>query len=154
MWTSTSGSWARKNHISLPAGIDFRLPTEAEWEYAARGGNKSKGYLYAGSDQIEDVAFSDNNSGQVIHPVGQLSPNELGIYDMSGNIAEWCHDQYMVHYYDISPEYNPQGPDDDTLQDTKVYRGGHYDTDYCRVSWRSCTWPFTSKHNLGFRVVY
>ncbi|MFC2150906.1 formylglycine-generating enzyme family protein [Bacteroidota bacterium] len=97
--------------ISKKTGIKYRLPTEAEWEYTARGGNKSKGYDYAGSNNISDVAWYRDNSGDETHPVGQKQPNELGIYDMTGNVWEWCSDWYDKSYYKKSPQINPQGPE-------------------------------------------
>ena len=107
-------------------GKTFRLPTEAEWEYAARGGNKSKGYKYSGSNTIDDVAWyydnaynTSNNYGT--HQVGTKSPNELGIYDMSGNVYEWCSDWYSSSYYSSSPSSNPTGP---TSGSYRVLRGG------------------------------
>jgi formylglycine-generating enzyme required for sulfatase activity len=88
----------------------YRLPTEAEWEYAAHGGQNSQGYIYAGSDNPDDVAwYADNSDGQ-IHPVGQLQPNELGLHDMSGNLFEWCWDWYGEDYYASSPASDPTGP--------------------------------------------
>jgi len=88
----------------------YRLPTEAEWEYAARGGQKSLGLIYAGSNNPDEVAWFADNSSDQVHPVGQKLPNELGLYDMSGNIYEWCWDWYSKDYYAISPADDPQGP--------------------------------------------
>jgi sulfatase modifying factor 1 len=88
----------------------YRLPTEAEWEYAARGGQRSQGYTYAGSNNPDEVAwYGDNSDGQT-QPVGQKQPNELGLYDMSGNLFEWCWDWYGADYYASSPASDPQGP--------------------------------------------
>ena len=117
-------------------GLKFRLPTEAEWEYAARGGNKSKGYKYSGSNNLGDVAWYGNNSSSKTHEVGRKAPNELGLYDMSGNVMEWCSDWYGWTYYSSSPSTNPTGPSSDS---ERVQRGGSWDSyyaQYCRVSFR------------------
>ncbi len=113
----------------------YRLPTEAEWEYAARGGNKSKGYKYSGSNNIGDVAWYTSNSGSKTHPVGTKRSNELGIYDMSGNVWEWCWDWYDENYYSISPGSNPRGPNSGKFA---VLRGGSwcFYAYYCRVAVR------------------
>lgn len=92
-------------------GQQFHLPTEAEWEFAARGGNKSKGYIYSGSDNIDEVAWYKSNSDSKTHDVATKLPNELGVYDMSGNVIEWCNDWYDQNYYKISPSKDPQGPE-------------------------------------------
>jgi formylglycine-generating enzyme required for sulfatase activity len=100
----------------------FRLPTEAEWEYAARGGNKTKYTAYSGSDDAAEVSWN-LMSGNKIHKVGQKKPNELGIFDMSGNCMEWCWDIYDAGYYKISPKDNPLGSESGT---SRVCRGGNY----------------------------
>ena len=106
-------------------GKHYRLPTEAEWEYAAMGGNKSKGYKYSGSDNLDEVAWYLNNADNKTHPVGQKKPNELGIYDMTGNVWELCSDWFDSNYYKNSPANNPSN-NKKTFH--KVVRGG---------SWRS-----------------
>ena len=105
----------------LPAGRKFRLPTEAEWEYAARGGKRPKDCRYSGSDSIYDVAWFWNNSDSKTHPVKSKECNELGLYDMSGNVWEWCNDWYAGNYYKKSPRCNPGGPDSGSH---RVLRGG------------------------------
>ena len=129
------------------------LPTEAEWEYAARGGNQSKGYTYAGSNTIGDVAWYWDNSGRKTHPVGTKAPNELGIYDMSGNVWEWCSDWYGSSYYSSSPSTNPKGPSSGSL---RVLRGGSWANDaaYCRAADRGNNSPSASYSNFGFRLVF
>ena len=156
-------SWEDIVDIFLPrlnkiTGGNFRLPTEAEWEYAARGGNMSQGYKYSGSNTIDDVAwYSDNvydvgESNRVYgtHPVGTKSPNELGIYDMTGNEREWCSDWYGS--YSSSAQSNPTGPSSGSL---RVKRGGSWydNAKYCRVAYRSGSTPNSRGDLLGFRLV-
>ena len=139
-------------------GKEFCLPTEAEWEYAARGGNKSRGYKYAGSNTIGEVAWYDANACDGVgknspdygtHPVGTKSPNELGLYDMSGNVWEWCSDCYGE--YSSSNQTNPTGP---TSGFTCVHRGGSWDGSAarCRVSNRSYTDSDIGVNFNGFRL--
>ena len=129
-------------------GLKFRLPTEAEWEYAAREGNKSKGYKYSGSDNIDEVAWYDGNSRDP-HPVKGKRENELDLYDMSGNVWEWCSDWYGDYSSGAQP--NPQGPDTGF---GRVLRGGGWNgiAGYCRVSFR-CSTPVNRDCNIGFRLV-
>lgn len=130
-------------------GKAFRLPTEAEWEYAARGGKQSKGYKYSGSNNINEVAWYDANSSGQTHPVKEKMPNELGIYDMSGNVWEWCRDWYGS--YSSSPQTNPKGP---TSGSYLVFRGGGWGSDalYCRLSRRNYHDPSFTLYRLGLRL--
>ena len=130
-------------------GKYFRLPTEAEWEYAARGGNQSQGYKYSGSNTIDDVAWYESNSISGTHPVATKAPNELGIYDMSGNVWEWCSDWYGD--YNSFFQYNPTGP---VSGSRRVERGGGCGIYawYCRVSRRDSTNPTLRGSALGLRL--
>jgi formylglycine-generating enzyme len=126
-----------------------RLPTESEWEYAARGGNKSKGYIYSGSNDPSVVSWYYNNSSYQAHPVGTKLPNELGIYDMSGNVWEWVNDWHGV--YTAGAVTNPQGPASGTL---RVLRGGSFRlflAGFCRVVIRDGHEPTYSDYDIGFR---
>ncbi len=136
--------------LSAKMGQHYRLPTEAEWEYAARGGNKSKGYTYSGSNDIDEVAWYNKNSGGKTHQVGTKKPNELGLFDMSGNVWEWCSDWYEETYYQSSPENNPQGPSSGSLHSI---RGGARDLNKnnARLSYR--VRQKTGKYYIGFRYV-
>ncbi len=130
-------------------GKEFRMPTEAEWEYAARGGKLSKGYKYAGSNSINDVAWYNGNSGNSTHDVGEKQPNELGLYDMSGNVYEWCQDWKAP--YPRTPQTNPAGAEEGT---NRVNRGGRWcgSARACRTSDRSMSAPDYHFYHLGMRL--
>ena len=121
--------------INQKTGKVFRLPTEAEWEYAARGGKWSKGYLYIGSDNVDEVAWHKGNSNDITHAVGTTVPNELGIYDMAGNVDEWTADWYGL--YTETPQVNPTGPTSNSSNE-RVLRGGSWDQAFrmCRPTQR------------------
>ena len=137
--------------LSSKTGKNFRLPTEAEWEYAARGGNQSKGFKYSGSNTVGDVAWYKGNSDGKTHPVGIKGANELGIHDMSGNVWEWCSDWYDENYYKSSVAQNPKGARSGSL---RVLRGGScdYDVKDCRSSNRFRLVPIDRFVNDGFRL--
>lgn len=131
-------------------GKRFRLPTEVEWEFASRGGTMSRGYKYSGSNTLGNVAWYSDNSGSTIHDVGTKSANELGIYDMSGNVWEWCSDWYGN--YSSSSQTNPIGPSSGSY---RVYRGGGWvgSAGGCRSSCRGNWAPGSRGSGLGLRLV-
>jgi formylglycine-generating enzyme required for sulfatase activity len=136
--------------LNTATGQQYRLPTEAEWEYAARGGNKSKRYKYSGSHNLNDVGWFKDNSGNVTHPVGTKFPNELKIYDMSGNVWEWCMDWYGS--YLSSDQQNPVGVLSGSY---RVLRGGGWycPASCCRVVYRDGGSPDSFHCFSGFRLV-
>ena len=132
-------------------GCQFRLPTEAEWEYAARGGKKSKGYKYAGGNDIDNLAWYGENSRSQTHDVATKRANELGLYDMSGNVYEWCQDWYDS--YSSGSQTNPTGASSGSI---RVYRGGSWRSyaRSCRVSYRSRSTPSYRYNGLGLRLAF
>lgn len=150
-WVDAQTFIAKLNQLT---GKSFRLPTEAEWEYAARGGKDSQGYLYSGSNNINEVAwYWDNcsvNGTRRTHPVGTKAPNELGLYDMCGNVWELCQDRYASDYYSTSPWFNPTGPSTgNNISD----RGGSWynNAGKCRVTYRDHD-SFTGSAHAGLRL--
>ena len=145
--------------LNQQSGRQYRLPTEAEWEYAARGGNQSRKYQYAGSNNIDEVAWHDNNAEvsntfgeqKTTRPAGTKSPNELGLYDMSGNVWEWCSDWHGEDYYKNSPSTNPKGPASGSY---RVLRGGSWNfyPQNCRVAYRLHNSPGYRNFSNGFRL--
>ena len=136
--------------LNSMTGRNFRLPTEAEWEFAARGGNNSKHYQYSGSNNIDDVAWYSWYGADKTYAVATKQPNELGIYDMSGNVWEWCSDRYGG--YSSNSQTNPTGPSNDSH---RVRRGGswrNYARD-CRSSFRNFSPPDFREIDLGLRLV-
>ena len=132
-------------------GRRFRLPSEAEWEFAARGGIKSDGYLYSGDNSAQSICWYSDNSDGATHDVGQLSPNECGLYDMSGNVWEWCQDLYGE--YPHNSQYNPMGASSGNL---RVVRGGCFNTiaEQCRSTFRGRFNQKNSSSSIGLRLAY
>jgi formylglycine-generating enzyme required for sulfatase activity len=147
-WNDIQGFLKKLNALT---GQQFRLPTEAEWEYAARGGQQSKGYLYSGSNNLDEVGWFSKNSGGKTHPVGQKQPNELGLHDMSGNVWEWCEDDW--HNYHGAPA-DGRAWVDSPRGTYRVYRGGSwfYGPQRCRAAFRLNSAPASRNLSLGFRL--
>ncbi|MEM7375193.1 MAG: formylglycine-generating enzyme family protein [Bacteroidota bacterium] len=142
--------------LSKMTGHAYRLPTEAEWEYAGRGGQESQGYRYAGSNQLDEVGWYADNADQESKDIGQKQPNELGLYDMSGNVWEFCQDWYSEEYYKECARaggiQNPKGPDQG---DARVIRGGSwgFNSQDCRSTDRLSYWLGDGDYYLGLRLV-
>ena len=147
-WDDVQTFLARLNRLT---GKAYRLPTEAEWEYAARGGGKSQGFTFSGGNILNDVAWFHENSDNNVHPAGMKNPNELGLYDMNGNVWEWCSDWYDSNYYNSSAISNPKGPLSGSY---RVFRGGSWfnDATYCRISARFSDIPSSNSSDVGFRI--
>ncbi len=144
------GASAYCKWLTRKSSRKYRLPTEAEWEYAARGGKNGEPTKYAGSDKIDAVAWYSGNSDGKTHPVKTKAPNELGLYDMSGNVWEWCQDRYGD--YSSSSQRNPKGAGSGSY---RVFRGGSWRSyaRYCRLSFRGRNTPTYRGNGLGFRLV-
>ncbi|MFK7948277.1 MAG: SUMF1/EgtB/PvdO family nonheme iron enzyme [Saprospiraceae bacterium] len=151
-------SWKDANNfiqtLNKKIGRNYRLPTEAEWEYAARGGQKSKNFTFAGSNNINDVAWYSKNSNRKTYKVGSKRPNELGLYDMSGNVYEWCSDWYDKNYYKNSPTSNPKNTNSNNRY--HVLRGGSWFNyaKYCRTTARRTNTDDNEYTMNGFRLVH
>ncbi len=137
--------------LNEKTGLNFRLPTEAEWEYACRGGRLSKGYKLSGSNNVDEVGWYWKNSGKKTHPIGLKKPNELGLYDMSGNVFEWCSDWYDGNYYSNSSYKNPKGSSSGF---NRVDRGGGWmdEKGNLRCANRDFWEPSGRFSILGFRL--
>lgn len=149
-WVEVQEFLAKVNELT---GKSYRLPTEAEWEYAARGGQESRGFRYAGKNNINFVSWYSGNSQNKTHPVGQMEPNELGIYDMSGNVWEWTYDWFDYYTDSPTPAVNPIGPEQG---DFRIVRGGSW-YGYIggsRVACRGSDDPANKRSYIGFRVVH
>ncbi|MBQ9776256.1 MAG: formylglycine-generating enzyme family protein, partial [Lentisphaeria bacterium] len=145
-------NFCEKMNQYAPAGWKFMLPTETQWEFAARGGKRSRGYKYSGSDNLDEVGWYENNSGDTAHEVGGKAPNELGLYDMSGNVWEWCLDNSQSKSNNTRAEFDRSYSDSDGTD--RVCRGGGW-LNYAKSSRsanRSNDGPGDRGNGLGFRL--
>jgi len=148
------GARAYAAWLKSTTGKNYRLPSEAEWEYAARGGQKSKGYKYAGSDNLQEVAWCPGNADKQPHKVGSiLKSNELGLYDMSGNVNEWIADCYHDNYNGAPTDGSAWADENCGIN---MFRGGSwaYNAKYCQTFSRHRTTPYSGDNDLGFRIVH
>ena len=139
--------------LQAQTGKTFRLPTEVEWEYAAKGGFKSKGYKYAGSNNFDEVGWYNKNSKNSTRPVAQKKANELGIYDMSGNVWEWCQDKWHNSYEGVPTDGSAWETGESLL---RVLRGGSWrdDARNCRTTFRGNIFSDIRDNDIGFRLVF
>lgn len=153
-WMNVQAFIKKLNELT---GKSFKLPTEAQWEYAAKGGNKTKGYQFSGSNNIADVAWYVGNADKKSHEVGQKMPNELGLYDMTGNMWEFCHDDMNKGFYKNSPKNNPLylQSKDQTKTTMKVIRGGGFEFSgkESQVFRRDAATSNVRMPDIGFRLV-
>jgi formylglycine-generating enzyme required for sulfatase activity len=150
IFVSHNDAIAYINWLKSTSNKKYRLPTEAEWEYAAKGGQKNSWYKYAGSDNIDEVAWYGNANDEP-HSVGTKKANVLGIFDMTGNVWEWCSDWYDKNYYQYSAKSNPEGG---LTGDYRVLRGGSFNnnTGNCRLTDRNGSYPYVRNDYIGFRL--
>ena len=138
------------NKLNEMTGKKYRMPTEAEWEYAARGGNKTHGYRYSGSNELDEVAWIGPAGG--VREVMKKAPNELGLYDMTGNVSEMCSDWYDEGYYKVSPQQNPKGPETGIYRVVRGGDHGHINGNDCGVANRDYESPTSRVSNNGLRL--
>jgi formylglycine-generating enzyme required for sulfatase activity len=152
IFVSHNDAIAYVNWLKSTSNKKYRLPTEAEWEYAAKGGHKNSLYKYAGSDNIDEVAWYGNANDET-HPIGTKKANALGLFDMTGNVWEWCSDWYDKNYYQYIAESNPEGG---LTGDYRVLRGGSFNSSagHCRPAFRNFFKPDYRSINIGFRLAY